>query len=743
MPPGGAHHPAGRRARRAALVDAETDDELVEAVRGRRRRAASRVLVLGGGSNLVVADEGFDGTVAAGRDPRGGRRATPGDALVEVARRRGLGRRWSRWPVDEGWAGRRGAVRHPRPGRRDADPERRRLRPGGRRRPSPRCASWTGDHGVTRPSPPPTAASATATSRFKRDPGRYVVLDVDLPARALGELAAPVRVRRAGPRASASRSATRAPLADVREAVLDLRRAQGHGARPRRPRHVERRVVLHQPGRSTPAAPTGCRPTAPALARSPTAGSRRSAAWLIEQAGFAQGLRHRRGAARLDQAHPGADQPRRRDDRRTCWPWPARSATASADAFGVDLVNEPVLVGVARPWAGPAATAGIGRPARRRCRPAAGPRTCVRGAASRAPSSGPARPAPRRRSRGRRARSRTARPAASRTAAGRRRPSATGTPASSSARSGTSAAVGVDARARTLDTGQTSQRHPGCGEPLEQRRVLGRADAVADPVARRGRPGRPRTLLGPGELAAVRHRQQPGAVGDRGTPGRSPRSRPRRSSLDRPKPTTPAAGVLRREPGQRAGVQRVPGAVGGDDHPDADAGGRGRLGARRRGPARSQAVSPPSRGAYDVGSTWISSQPEPSRGVVLGRLAHQPADVGLAAHDRARRRRRAAGSGTSRARRWPAAPAARPTAQRRRAAGCRCSAASSRRVAGRSDPVKCRCRCAFGSVRRSRPVLTPPEASGLPSEPRHVRRRVWCRSERLRRRGRLASPSAT
>ncbi|KNB50083.1 hypothetical protein AC230_25615 [Streptomyces caatingaensis] len=24
-------------------------------------------------------------------------------------------------------------------------------------------------------------------------------------------------------------------------------------------------------------------------------------------------------------------------------------------------------------------------------------------------------------------------------------------------------------------------------------------------------------------------------------------------------------------------------------------------------------ISPPSRGAYDVGSTWISSQPEPSR----------------------------------------------------------------------------------------------------------------------------------
>ncbi len=37
-------------------------------------------------------------------------------------------------------------------------------------------------------------------------------------------------------------------------------------------------------------------------------------------------------------------------------------------------------------------------------------------------------------------------------------------------------------------------------------------------------------------------------------------------------------------------------------------------------------MSPPSRGAYEVGSTWISSQPEPSLRV-LGGLAHQPLDV--------------------------------------------------------------------------------------------------------------------
>ena len=43
----------------------------------------------------------------------------------------------------------------------------------------------------------------------------------------------------------------------VREAVLSLRAAQGHGARRRRPRHLERRVVLHQPRRARPPSSSG------------------------------------------------------------------------------------------------------------------------------------------------------------------------------------------------------------------------------------------------------------------------------------------------------------------------------------------------------------------------------------------------------------------------------------------------------------------------------------------------------
>ena len=44
------------------FVEADTEDELVDAVRA-ADAAGEPLLILGGGSNLVVADEGFDGTV--------------------------------------------------------------------------------------------------------------------------------------------------------------------------------------------------------------------------------------------------------------------------------------------------------------------------------------------------------------------------------------------------------------------------------------------------------------------------------------------------------------------------------------------------------------------------------------------------------------------------------------------------------------------------------------------------------
>ena len=52
------------------------------------------------------------------------------------------------------------------------------------------------------------------------------------------------------------------------------------------------------------------------------------------------------GPAALSTKHTlAAHQPGRRDRRRRRWPWPGEIRDGVQDAFGVSLVNEPVLVG--------------------------------------------------------------------------------------------------------------------------------------------------------------------------------------------------------------------------------------------------------------------------------------------------------------------------------------------------------------------------------------------------------------
>ena len=178
----------------------------------------------------------------------------------------------------------RGALRDSRRGRLDADPERRRLRPGGGAddrvrshlgpgrepaadvRAQPTAASATGTHG-SRPTRPATSCwtslSSSNTARCRRR-SRYTEL-----ARTLG-----VQVGQ------------RAPLPDVRKAVIGLRRGKG--------------MVLDADDHDTwsagsfftnPVVPddfslfrTGLRGLPPTRAAIKT-----SAAWLIEHAGFGKG----------------------------------------------------------------------------------------------------------------------------------------------------------------------------------------------------------------------------------------------------------------------------------------------------------------------------------------------------------------------------------------------------------------------------------------------------------------------
>ena len=158
------------------MVVAETPDELVDAVR-EVDDADEPLLVLGGGSNLVVADAGFAGHGREDRDPRASwstprpvrrrdrprRRGRGLGRFVAVAVAEG-GRAWRRCPASR-------ALRE-QPRCRTSG-----LRAGGRadHRPGaglgPRarsgCATMTS----------PTAGSPTAT-RSSRRTDRYVVLDV-------------------------------------------------------------------------------------------------------------------------------------------------------------------------------------------------------------------------------------------------------------------------------------------------------------------------------------------------------------------------------------------------------------------------------------------------------------------------------------------------------------------------------------------------------------------------------------
>ena len=113
------------------FVEATSEAELLEALSFARRERLE-VLILGGGSNLVVADRGFDGFVIRMACRGVTARDEGARTLLEVA----AGEPWDavrRARRARRARGRRVPLGHPRVGRRDADPERRRVRPGGRR----------------------------------------------------------------------------------------------------------------------------------------------------------------------------------------------------------------------------------------------------------------------------------------------------------------------------------------------------------------------------------------------------------------------------------------------------------------------------------------------------------------------------------------------------------------------------------------------------------------------------------
>jgi UDP-N-acetylmuramate dehydrogenase len=318
------------------LVEVTSAAELVEAVSDCDRHGEP-LLVLGGGSNLVVTDDGFAGTVVHLRsrgidvsvDRCSGATLTvaagePWDDLVTRAVSSG----WVGIECLAGIPGLVGATPIQNVGAygQDVAETITQVRAWDRER-----AQWW------------TFANADCrftyrNSRFKGD-SRYVVAEVTFQLR-LGELGAPVRYPELA-RTLGVPVNGRAPLAEVREAVLELRRRKG--------------MILDGADHDTWSA--GSFFTNPVLSPEQAAGLpdaaprwpqpdgrvKVSAAWLIEQSGFTKG--YGSGPVRVSGKHTLALTNRgagRTEDLLRL----ARELRAGVrDRFGVELTPEPVLVG--------------------------------------------------------------------------------------------------------------------------------------------------------------------------------------------------------------------------------------------------------------------------------------------------------------------------------------------------------------------------------------------------------------
>jgi UDP-N-acetylmuramate dehydrogenase len=320
-------------------VRAETESELVEAVSS-ADEGGEPVLVLGGGSNLVVADEGFPGTVVevATRgiqsDLDEDVEASCSGATVKVA----AGEPWDpfvalaverRWSGIEALAGIPGYV--------GATPIQNVGAYG--QEVSQTIASvrvWDRVLRGVRTFAAADCGFGYRTSRFKKDRGRHVVLDVtfQLP---LGTYGPPLQYAELA-RILNLDVGERGLIESVREAVLTLRSRKGMVLDPADHDTWSAGSFFTNPVVPAEAVPDGA-PTWP----QPDGTVKTSAAWLIEQAGFGKGYGNDRVA--LSTKHTLALTNRGTASTADLLALAREVRDGVREKFGITLVNEPVLVG--------------------------------------------------------------------------------------------------------------------------------------------------------------------------------------------------------------------------------------------------------------------------------------------------------------------------------------------------------------------------------------------------------------
>ncbi|MFC6288074.1 UDP-N-acetylmuramate dehydrogenase [Nocardioides sp. GCM10027113] len=324
------------------FVTATTEEELVAAVSA-ADDAGEPVLVLGGGSNLVVSDEGFPGTVVKvatrGIHPDVEDGVSCGGVLVRVA----AGEDWDAFvahAVDRGWVGIEALSGIP--GAVGATPIQNVGAYG--QEVSQTIATvrvWDRQLRGIRTFANADCGFGYRHSRFKADPGRHVVLDVTFQL-AQGDLGAPVRYAELARRLGVDEG-ERAPLTDVRETVLALRGGKGMVLDAADHDTWSAGSFFTNPMVDPDLVPEG----APAWPQ-PDGTVKTSAAWLIERAGFSKGygLDLNGGRVALSTKHTLA-LTNRGDASADDLVALAREVRDGVEKrFGIRLVNEPVLVGL-------------------------------------------------------------------------------------------------------------------------------------------------------------------------------------------------------------------------------------------------------------------------------------------------------------------------------------------------------------------------------------------------------------
>jgi UDP-N-acetylmuramate dehydrogenase len=312
-----------------AVVEARTEAELVEAARG------DDVLLVAGGSNLVIADEGWPGTVVRVLT-RGVEERAPGELTVAA------GEEWEPFVarcVAEGLAGVESLSGIP--GSIGATPIQN-VGAYGQEVAETIVSVRVLDRstGSVDELAPEDCGFAYRSSAFKRHPGRWVVLAVTF-ALERRELSAPLGYAELA-RTLDVRPGEGAPLADVREAVLELRRGKGMVLDPADPDSVSAGSFFTNPILSADALDE----RAPRFPE-PDGRVKTSAAWLIEHAGFTRGYGNPGGIA-ISSKHTLALTNRGAGTTAELLALAHEIADGVERRFGVRLEPEPTLVGV--PW---------------------------------------------------------------------------------------------------------------------------------------------------------------------------------------------------------------------------------------------------------------------------------------------------------------------------------------------------------------------------------------------------------